>query len=289
MFWIGMLPIVLILPLAWKFLPESVSYLLVQGRRDEALALAQRYNIPLHEEDHEARATDESAGKEAGVARQQSDKPNKLAPLAALFARNYLVTTLMFWVICFLMLLLVYGLNTWLAQIMRQAGYPLGSSIAFLATLNLGAIVGAITSGRMADRFSTRRVTAVGFLVGAITIALLATRPSQALVYILLFLGGYGTIGTAMLVNAYVTEQYPAASRATALGWALGIGRAGAICGPLVGGFLIGAGVALSWNFYFFAIVALLAAILCAVVPRSPMERVTSPRTPPLDREARPQ
>ena len=130
------------------------------------------------------------------------------------------------------MLLLVYGLNTWLAELMKDAGYPLGSSLAFLGTLNLGAIVGAISAGRAADRFGAKRVTSVGFLVGAVAIALLALKPPQTVVFALLFVGGYGTIGTAMIVNAYVTEHYPAANRATAIGWALGVGRTGAILGP---------------------------------------------------------
>jgi AAHS family benzoate transporter-like MFS transporter len=238
MFFIGMAPLVFVLPLAWKFLPESKSFLEARGRRDRGT----------------------------------------LAPVTALFSRGYLAATVTFWAICFLMLLLVYGLNTWLAELMKDAGYPLGSSLAFLGTLNLGAIVGAISAGRAADRFGAKRVTSVGFLVGAAAIALLAVKPPQALVFALLFIGGYGTIGTAMIVNAYVTEHYPAANRATAIGWSLGVGRAGAILGPTLGGILIGAGIALEWNFYFFALVAVAASALCALVPRPPAQTTPSGR-----------
>ena len=125
MFAIGLAPLVLILPLAWKFLPESISFLHARGRRQEAEELARRYDIPM-------------PAMEATTAVAQR---GKLAPLASLFSRDYRVATGTFWAICFLMLLLVYGLNTWLAQLMKDAGYPLGSSLAFLATLNLGAIV----------------------------------------------------------------------------------------------------------------------------------------------------
>jgi len=262
MFAIGLAPLLLVVPLAWRFMPESPAFLLARGRRREAEEIARRYDLVLPPETPRA-------GAQAGA----RDPQGALASVGALFARDYVTATALFWAICFLMLLLVYGLNTWLAQIMRDGGYPLGSSVAFLAALNLGAIVGAISSGRAADRFGSRGVTAVGFLVGAIAIALLSQKPPQAITYALLFVGGYGTIGTAMIVNAYVTEHYPPASRATALGWALGIGRAGAIVGPTLGGLLIGAGVAFDWNFYVFALVALAAALLCALVPRSPAER----------------
>lgn len=267
MFAIGLLPLFVVVPLAWRFMPESVSFLVARGRREEAAELARRYDIPLPEDPKTSQAEATAAGA-PNLAKQ-----GKLAPLASLFSRDHIVATGMFWAVCFLMLLLVYGLNTWLSQIMKQAGYPLGSSIAFLAALNLGAIVGAIASGRAADRFGARTVTAVGFLVGAGAIALLAQKPSQGIVYLLLFIGGYGTIGTAMIVNAYVAEHYPTASRATALGWALGIGRLGAIMGPLLGGFLIGSGVGIEGNFYVFALVALGASVLCLLVPRSPLQR----------------
>jgi AAHS family benzoate transporter-like MFS transporter len=268
MFLIGLAPLVLVLPLAWRFMPESVSFLLARGRLEEAEALARRHGIALP-----APEAPSAAGR------------GTLAPLASLFGRGYVVATGTFWAICFLMLLLVYGLNTWLAELMKDAGYPLGSSLAFLGTLNLGAIVGAISAGRAADRFGSKAVTSAGFMVGAVAIALLSLKPPQGLVYLLLFIGGYGTIGTAMIVNAYVTEHYPAASRATALGWALGIGRAGAICGPLIGGILIGAGVALEWNFYVFALVAVAASVLCALVPRAPAEQPVRPASSRFRRE----
>ncbi len=77
-----------------------------------------------------------------------------------------------------------------------------------------------------------------------------------------------------VLLYAYVSKHYPTSGRGTALGWAAGIGRVGAICGPLVGGFLLGAGLAVSWGFYTFALIGLLGAVFVALVPRSPAEGV---------------
>ena len=50
-------------------------------------------------------------------------------------------------------------------------------------------------------------------------------------------------------------------ARATGLGWTAGIGRIGAICGPLLGGVLLTAGIVYPWGFYAFAVVAALAAV----------------------------
>jgi hypothetical protein len=57
-----------------------------------------------------------------------------------------------FWLSAFCSLLLIYGLNTWLPQLMRQAGYPLGSALSFLLVFNAGAVVGLLLGGRAANR-----------------------------------------------------------------------------------------------------------------------------------------
>jgi AAHS family benzoate transporter-like MFS transporter len=87
---------------------------------------------------------------------------------------------------------------------------------------------------------------------------------------------GLGSVGTQILVNGYVAVHYPAAIRATALGWALGVGRAGAIVGPLFGGWVLASGIGFEWNFYGFAVPALAGALLIGLVPRL---RATAPTT----------
>ena len=55
---------------------------------------------------------------------------------------------------------LIYGLNTWLPQMMRQAGYPLGSSLSFLLMLNITAAIGALFAGAIADRIGAKLLLA---------------------------------------------------------------------------------------------------------------------------------
>ena len=51
------------------------------------------------------------------------------------------------------------------------------------------------------------------------------------------------------------------AARATALGMSAGVGRLGAISGPIVGGTLLGAGLAYPWGFFAFAAVGALGSV----------------------------
>jgi MFS transporter, AAHS family, benzoate transport protein len=266
MFAIGLAPLLLIVPLAYKFMPESASFLVANGRRAEAEELARRYGVSLDPEASSTSPDEASTWK---------DK------MGALFSRSYALATGLFWISCFIGLLLVYGLNTWLSQIMLEAGYPLGSALSFLLVLNLGAILGTPLAGAAADRFGSKAVTAVGFLVAAASIALLSVQPPLWAIYVLVALAGVGSVGTTIIVNAYTAKYYPADRRATALGWSLAFGRLGAILGPLYGGYVIAATASqlgFEWNFYAFAIPALLGTLVVMLVPRSPVaERAPSP------------
>ncbi len=184
---------------------------------------------------------------------------------------------MLFWFATFVGLLLVYGFNTWLPQIMREAGYPLGSALSFLLVLNLGAILGTPFAGALADRFGRKRVTIGCFLAGAVCIGLLSVPLPIAGLYALVAVAGLGTIGTTILVNACCAQYYPAGSRATGLGWSLGIGRLGAIVGPLFGGFIAASQLGFQWNFYAFAVLALLGAVFMLLIPRSPAEKIPAP------------
>ncbi|MFI7129344.1 MFS transporter [Nonomuraea sp. NPDC050153] len=254
MFWIGAAPLVLVLPLAIRYLPESANFLLARGRRAEAEALAARYGLVL----------DEIAAGEAGA---EQEPATRTRSIAVLFRRENLAATALFGAASFCGLLLVYGLNTWLPQIMRAAGYPLGSSLQFLLALNLGAIVGTIMVSFLADRVGSKIVTVGAFLAATLCLYLLSLRLGTGVLMACVAVAGLGSVGTQILVNGYVATHFPASVRATALGWSLGVGRLGAILGPLLGGWILGSGLGVEWNFYAFVLPALLGAVFIAAVP----------------------
>ena len=249
MFWIGITPLFVVVPLAYRFLPESVSFLIARGRREEAARLADRYGVPMP----------------TGETVQSSN--SRTGALAALYSRDNALATVLFGVASFFGLLLVYGLNTWLPQIMREAGYPLGSALRFLLVLNVGAVVGALLVSVLADRLGSKVVTTLAFGAAAVSIYALSLRPGVGGLYALIAIAGFGTIGTQILVNGFVATHYPADSRATALGWSLGVGRIGAIVGPTFGGWMLSSGRSLEWNFYGFAVPAVLGMLVIAAVP----------------------
>ncbi|MFJ3812542.1 MFS transporter [Streptomyces sp. NPDC090073] len=252
MYLIGATPLLLVVPIAYRLLPESLDFLVLHGRRDEALALADRLEAALPE-------------PQAG-----QDKQHWYSGVRELVTPGHRAGTVLLWVACFCSLLTIYGLNTWLPQIMRAAQFPLGSALTFLVVFYLGSIAGSVMGGRIADHVGSKPVVATSFLLGSISILLLAIRPSTWAIYLLVAVAGHGTIGAQNLFNAYVTRYYPPVARSTGIGWALGIGRLGAILGPTAGGLIIDSGAVWQWNFYLFAAVALVGALAVGLVPVSP-------------------
>lgn len=240
MFVIGALPALVLVPLMIKYLPESRAFL----RSRAGLAPA----AP-------------TVGHRA---------PRRSNPIAILFHHGHARTTLAFWITSIMGLLLVYGLNTWLPQIMREAGYALGAALALLLVLNIGAIVGLLVAGRVADRVGNRRSTITWFALAALFLALLSIRLPGVGVYLSVLLAGVFVFSAQVLVYAYVSHVYPTSARGTALGTTSAVGRFGAIAGPLLGGVLLTAGVAYPWGFYIFAVVAAVGAVCIAAVNRDP-------------------
>ncbi|MGB5270572.1 MAG: MFS transporter, partial [Eudoraea sp.] len=61
---------------------------------------------------------------------------------------------------------------------------------------------------------------------------------------------------------AVAARMYPTEFRTTGLGWAIGIGRFGAVIGPALGGILIGMGLSMAENFLIFSIPAIIAGVI---------------------------
>ncbi|KAA9156748.1 aromatic acid/H+ symport family MFS transporter [Amycolatopsis acidicola] len=193
---------------------------------------------------------------------------NRTEAIRQLFRPGFRLASLLFPLITFCGLMISYGMTTWLPQILVANGYGFASGLSFLLAFYLGDVVGMLGVTALAERFSPRKVIGLSFFIcGLAAIFLVLRLPAFAIVLLVFGVGVFCTAQTA--VSGFAGIYYPASARGTALGWDVGIGRLGGVCGPLIIGAVIGAGFSASTAFLLFAVAGVLACVLTVAVPRT--------------------
>ena len=254
MFFIAGIPL-LVLPFIWKFMPESLTFLVKEKDFAPATSIIRKIDPNLNINPSTELVLNEIKLPDASV--------------KSLFTQNRAATTLLFWCCFFMCLLMTYALGSWLPKLMMAAGYSLGSSLTFLLSLNIGAVIGTIGGGILADRFHLKPVVICMFTIGAFSLFGLSFNSPPFIIYLLVALAGATSIGTSILIYSYVAQSYPIAVRSTGIGWASAVGRIGAIVGPIVIGILLGMDLPHKWNFIAVAIPAVIGAIAVSFIKRT--------------------
>jgi AAHS family 4-hydroxybenzoate transporter-like MFS transporter len=262
----GLAPLAL-LPVLATTLPESIRYLALLGGRDREIATVLRRIAPL---------------KDFGDGARFVVAERRLAglPVAHLFADGRRTTTVLLWVVFFTSLLDLYLLSNWLPTVINDLGVSVSAAAAIGAMLQVGGVVGTFTLGRLIDRFSFRALALTYFFAAAAVAAIGFTGGSIALATVAIFAAGFCIVGGQTGSNALAAMFYPTAIRSTGVGWALGIGRAGSIVGPLVGGVMLAHQIGAKPLFVVAAVPALIAALaaLALAFGGRDVERIAAPR-----------
>ncbi len=250
----GVAPLVIV-PIAWVALPESIRFLL--GRRDgEARAATYLARIAP------------GGAPAALVADADATVPGFV--VTRLFTDGRAIVTLLIWVVYFTNLLDLYFLNSWLPTIMNDSGIRAETANRVTALFQVGGCIGAVLLGYTLDRRRTFAVVAWCFLWATLWIYVTAEAgTSVPLLITAMLASGVGIIGGQNGSHALSSDYYPTAIRATGVGWALGIGRVGSIVGPLIGGYLLtqaGGPRQVLWMACIPALIATVAAAAIAIV-----------------------
>jgi AAHS family benzoate transporter-like MFS transporter len=254
-------PIVLI-PFILKYLPESLSFVLRRHGNQNALGILRKIRPDLKLDpgcELLLPAVDRVSG----------------GSVARLFGEGRGFSTLMFWIAACSGLFMVYGLSSWLVKLMGMAGYDLGASLNYMAALHVGALIGSIGGGWIADRLGgIKWVVCSLYVVAAVALMLLGNGWQPLLLVVVIV--GASAQGTQTLMLSFAAQFYPASIRSTGIGFYSGVGRIGAFMAPIVIGTLITMNLPIVQNFMVIASVALIGAIAIALInERASAQRIT--------------
>jgi MFS family permease len=199
------------------------------------------------------------------------------------------VRSVLLWLGFFALFGALYFAGNWMPRLLEQTGLSARQGISGGIMINLGGIAGALLTTVVALKVNSR-ILAVATLTGtgAIFIAMAAAFGSLPATLAVAVVMGALLYSLGAALYALGPSLYPVAVRATALGWAVGVGRIGAIITPLIAGVLVDAGWSGVGLFQLFAAPLFLAAIGMIVVGRLKPSSSTSAvepttRNPPPD------
>lgn len=177
-----------------------------------------------------------------------------------LFTEGRLWTTLTTSFGIFCLLLLTYLLNSWTPLIAVRLGFKPQTAALCGVFLNLGGVVGALTSMLWVRRFGVFRLAALMVSVGSLGIVSIGFAAHAApTLFLALFISGVLVIGAQQNSPAMAVQLYPRRMRAAGAGWQFAAGRLGSILGPIIGGLLFSSDIAYEALFAAIAVPALFA------------------------------
>ena len=227
----GLFPILVSILCIWM-LPESVKFLVQQGKGGEAVADAlTRMGV----------GRTVSADAKFVIADESRTEGWKIGEL---FRDRLAIVTPLLWLLFVANLMGYFFLLGWTPTVLQKAA-NIDQSTANLAlfALQMGGVAAGLLMFwfRLMERHGILPVV-IFFAMAVPTVAGIgyaASTQSVGLLFVLQFIAGICCLGVQFSINAMSGMIYPTAVRSSGSGSALGVGRLGSIVGPIVGGALL--------------------------------------------------
>ncbi len=231
------------------FVPESVRY--PAAREGSALRVG-----PIL-----ARIEPAMTGRIGGATRFVSmERKLPGIPVANLFTAGRAPGTVALWVPFFIAFAVLIVVVLWTPALLRRAGMTVPDAAFVVAVHGAGGFLGMVQAGYLFDQFGILALVPA-FLLGCLFSALLgqvgACVPLAAACDGLIGMRGCRASG----VIAMAAVVYPTAICSAGIGWAMGMGRLGQVCAPLLVGALLTAGWTVGGVFLVVAAGPAIAAI----------------------------
>jgi MFS family permease len=200
---------------------------------------------------------------------------HRVNPFAVIFGREYRARTLLIIALNSATQFGYWGIFFWLPGFLARpveqggAGMSVVGSIGWIIPLQIGAYLGYLTFGFIADMFGRRRTFILFMVAAAVIVPIYGQMARSPLVLMMLGpLFGYVAHGYFSMFGGFIAEMFPTAVRATGQGTSYNLGRLAGAVAPYVIGALatlpgVGIGLAMATTSAFF----LAAAVIILALP----------------------
>jgi AAHS family 4-hydroxybenzoate transporter-like MFS transporter len=242
-------------------LPESLQFLAVRRR--------------VHEVGRWLKQLDPTLRVDASTEYVTNEESKGGVPFVHLLRDGRAPVTVLLWVVNFMNLLNLYSVSSWLPTVVNGMGYSPNTAVLVGTVVWVGGTIGTFGLAWAITRWGFTRTLMLNYAVAALSIALIGQPGiSLAVLTTIVFVTGWCVVGGQPGMNAFAATFYPTYLRSTGVGWALGIGRIGAIVGPYIGGVMIGAKWTSQQLFWAAAVPAVISATTLFVLTRVVGDRV---------------
>lgn len=258
-FYLGAGATFLFIPLVYFWMPESIHWL-VKRRPKNAL---QRVNKVLASLKHDT--------VNALPAMDESTTQAKPASFLDIFSSKLLVTTIIVTLAYFFHITTFYFILKWAPKIVVDMGFAPASAAVVLTWANVGGALGGVLFGFLATRIELRNLTIATLMASVAAIAIFGQSPNNILVLsVLAAAAGFFTNAGIVGLYSIFAYAFPTHVRGFGTGFAIGVGRGGAVLSPMVAGFLFNANLGLSIVAVVMGLGSMLAALALLFFKLSP-------------------
>ncbi len=200
----------------------------------------------------------------------QARQATRKASLPALFEGGLRAPTLLLWLGVFAGLMTLYFIVSWIPKLSIEAGLSETNGIYAGALYNFGAFVGTMSMSFLSVRLPLGRIIPAFLLSAAMFMLVFGSiAMSVPLTLLVAFLIGMTLQGGYNGMWPLAAAIYPEDRRATGIGWAVAVGRGGAVIGPLLGGYLMAGQTPLPMLFAAYCVPLVVCALSAGLAARA--------------------
>jgi benzoate transport len=188
--------------------------------------------------------------------------------VAEIFDPRWLRVTVLVTLAYFLHVTTFYFIVKWVPKIVVDMGFSPASAAGVLVWANVGGATGGAVLGLLSLRLGLKPLTMFVLVMSTIMVAVFGRgQTNLAQLSLVCAVTGFFTNGGIVGIYGVLARAFPTHLRATGTGFAVGVGRAGAMLAPIVAGYLFRAGQSLEFVAVAMGSGSLVAALALWLLP----------------------